>query len=166
LLEKTGCRFVFYSPTTSEIAHEVGAERQMKLVPFLSLADLGETTTTDAQTPDQDITESNKTALIWHSSGPTGLPKLFPMTHRQMLVRSRLNLYTDDRLFINSPLYASAGISFLLFNMHKTAPTLFWNENLPYTSNNLTLALESFRPKYISISPYALKCFAETEQGV
>lgn len=77
LLEKTDCEFVFYSPTTSEIAHEVGEQRHIKLVPFLSLADLGETTSTDAETPDQDISENNKIALIWHSSGSTGLPKLF-----------------------------------------------------------------------------------------
>jgi len=130
-LDKTGCRFIFYSPTTSVIAHEVGAQQQIKLVSFLSLADIGKLTSTDAQPPDQYVSENNQIVLILHSSGSTGLPKLFPMTHRQMLVRSIPVLYPNNKEFINSPLYASAGISFLFFEMHKTAPTLSGMKTCP-----------------------------------
>ena len=166
LLEKTDCSILFYGPTKFGMAHEVAARRQIKLIPFRSLTHPGDHTSVQINQATHGLTETNEIAVIWHSSGSTGLPKLFPMTQGKMLVRSRVALTEDVCEFIGSASYNSKGMTRLLLSLQKKSPTWYWNESLTHTSDNLASILESLRPQRIFMTPYVLKCLAKTHRGI
>ncbi len=88
------------------------------------------------------------------------------MTHREMLVRSRLALTHDVCEFIDSAPYNSGGMTWLLVSLWEKTPTCYWNESSTYTSDNLASMLESLRRQRIFMTPCVLKCLAETYCGV
>lgn len=87
LTQETQCRHIIYrdSSTLSGIIKEVeGLKRDMKTLPMLTrdLFDNPNQVVTPFTRHVPDVTaESNKTCIIMHSAGSTGLPKAMEVTH-------------------------------------------------------------------------------------
>lgn len=113
--------------------------------------------------------KSSKTAIIFHSSGSTGVPKIFPISQDTFMARLRSNMtgnYAGTPLFITSALYNSAGSTFLLSALANSEITYFYNDSLSYTAEGLTQVLVQARPNVVIIVPYALGQLASTRPGL
>lgn len=108
--------------------------------------------------------EINKTALIMHSSGSTGLPKPVFLSHKNLLSHPVQGAGVDN--FGALPLYHLYGISTMLQAMYMRRTAYMFNQELPMTSDNLIAAIEACRPQAIHTVPYALGLLAEQDRGV
>lgn len=171
LLAKTGCNLVIHTPGMITKLEEVPGQRMSKALPLISREELRRAGT-HAQATMYDTSNwanDTKIALIWHSSGSTGIPKVFPMTHSAVMARLRSTCtgpYAGKPLFITSSVYNSAGSTFMLAALLNSAVTYYFNDFLPYTAEGLTQVLMEARPHTVIIVPYALKQVATTLAGM
>lgn len=108
--------------------------------------------------------ETNKIALIMHSSGSTGLPKPVYLSHSNVLCHPLQGAGVDN--FSALPLYHMYGISTMLQAMYMKRTAYLFNQSLPMTSDNLIKAIDVTRPQAVHTVPYALSLTAEKGQGV
>ncbi|KAF2644124.1 acetyl-CoA synthetase-like protein [Massarina eburnea CBS 473.64] len=108
--------------------------------------------------------ETNRIALVMHSSGSTGLPKPVFLSHKNVLCHPVQGAGVDN--FGALPLYHMYGISTMLQAMYMRRIAYMFNQSLPMTSDNLIAAIEAIRPQAIHTVPYALGLIAEQARGV
>ena len=152
-------------------AEEMWEEQGIKSIPLLNRATLhsGKPPLAYTPPPSDYFSESSKPGFILHSSGSTGLPKLFPMTHSVILERIKTYLvspYSNKSLFIISSFYNSAGLTFMLGSLSRSKVTYFCNDYLPYTAEGLGQLVKEARPQCIVAVPFALGRLATTSEGI
>jgi acyl-coenzyme A synthetase/AMP-(fatty) acid ligase len=108
--------------------------------------------------------ETNKIALVMHSSGSTGLPKPVFLSHKNVLCHPVQGSGVDN--FGALPLYHMYGISTMLQAMYMRKVAYMFNQSLPMTADNLIVAIQAARPQAIHTVPYALGLLAEKPHGV
>jgi acyl-coenzyme A synthetase/AMP-(fatty) acid ligase len=124
------------------------------------------------QPPDYDTaswSRSSKAALIWHSSGSTGIPKIFPVTQKNIMARLRAAVkapHFGKVLFVTSSVYNSGGSTFSLMALSNSETTYYYNDFLPYTAEGLTAVRVEARPHTVVIVPYALGQLATLAAGI
>jgi acyl-CoA synthetase (AMP-forming)/AMP-acid ligase II len=108
--------------------------------------------------------ETNRIALVMHSSGSTGLPKPVFLSHKNVLCHPVQGSGVDN--FGALPLYHMYGISTMLQAMYMRRVAYMFNQALPMTADNLIAAIQAARPQAIHTVPYALGLLAEKPRGV
>ena len=108
--------------------------------------------------------ENEKTALIIHSSGSTGLPKPVFLSHRALLTHPTQGSGLHN--FNALPWYHLYGISTSLQAMWMRKIAHLYNTALPLTADNLLAVVEKVRPEAVHVVPYALGLLAEQQRGV
>lgn len=108
--------------------------------------------------------ERDRVALMMHSSGSTGLPKIVSLTHRNVLTHAVQGAGMDN--FGALPLYHLYGVSTTLQAMYQRRIAYLYNTSLPLTANNLLAALAAIKAKAIHVVPYALGLIAEQSRGL
>lgn len=104
-------------------------------------------------------------AIVHHTSGTTGIPKIVPITHAQFLARCRaLPFAIADRCLSIAPLHTSTGIKYGLF-----APLIFGASVVcvPEVSSQRVLEwLDEYRPTYLNGSPALFAALFERPERV
>jgi acyl-coenzyme A synthetase/AMP-(fatty) acid ligase len=108
--------------------------------------------------------ETNRIALVMHSSGSTGLPKPVFLSHKNVLCHPVQGSGVDN--FGALPLYHMYGISTMLQAMYMRRIAYMFNQSLPMTADNLIAAIQAARPQAIHTVPYALGLLAEKPHGI
>jgi acyl-CoA synthetase (AMP-forming)/AMP-acid ligase II len=108
--------------------------------------------------------ETNRIALIMHSSGSTGLPKPVFLSHKNVLCHPVQGSGVDN--FGALPLYHMYGISTMLQAMYMRRIAYMFNQSVPMTADNLIAAIQAARPQAIHTVPYTLGLLAEKPDGV
>ena len=162
LLSQSHCKAVILESTTGETMETL--VRKVEIVPEVYL--------TTAKEPEQTsacIGSVPDFAFITHSSGSTGLPKLFYMSQKDTVVRTATaarHPVAKNSVFITSALYNSAGLNFLLAALTKSTTTYYYNDRLAYTANGLIELLKQAKPDFAIFFPLALELLASTQEGM
>ncbi|CAO1598011.1 hypothetical protein XANCAGTX0491_001788 [Xanthoria calcicola] len=109
--------------------------------------------------------EADRSAIILHSSGSTGLPK--PMyTNQKRYVQLSNPIGPGARDFMTLPMHHAFPMIMLPRQMYSRRTVFFPNANLPLTSQNITEALTVARPDAVYAVPFILKMLAEQPSSV
>ena len=171
LLAKTESRFIMFTGKMEAKMEEVQALRDVRTLPIVTRAKLyfdG----VHFQPPNYDTTiwsNGSKVAFIWHSSGSTGMPKVFPVTHKTIMNRLRFAAkapYFGKPLFLTSSVYNSAGSTMALLALCNAETTYYYNDFLPYTAEGLTKVMQEARPHTVLAVPYTLGQLASPSAGM
>ncbi|KAI0185904.1 putative NRPS-like enzyme [Xylaria flabelliformis] len=108
--------------------------------------------------------ERDRVALIMHSSGSTGLPKIVALTHRNVLTHAVQGAGMDN--FASLPLYHMYGISTTLQAIYLRKTAHLFNTSLPLTADNVIAALSSIKASVIHVVPYALGLIVDQSRGL
>ena len=109
-------------------------------------------------------TETDKIAVIVHSSGSTGLPKSVSLSHSNILSHPVQGAGMDS--FGVLPLYDIQGLSTTLQTMYMRKIANLFSDSLPMTAENLITAIEATQPEIFHAVPYALGLLVEHERGM
>ena len=109
-------------------------------------------------------TETDEIAVIFHSSGSTGLPKSLSLSHRNLLTHPVQGPGMNN--FGVLPLYHLHGLSTALQAMYMRKVANLFGASLPMTADNLMMAIEATQPEVIHAVPYALGLLVEHERGM
>ncbi|KAK4153326.1 acetyl-CoA synthetase-like protein [Chaetomidium leptoderma] len=108
-------------------------------------------------------------AIIMHSSGSTGPPKLIPKTHLELMTRLRaIPAFCHDKsYFMGSWLYFPVGVFGMLFGLVKPGgPTCWANEKLPLGPEAYRDVLVEMRPQMAWYNPSNLIHSMATPEGL
>jgi len=108
-------------------------------------------------------------AIIVHSSGTTGLPKLIRKSHKEMMSRLRAipAICHDKSFFIGSWLYYMVGMYSMLLSFVKSGgPTCWANEKLPLVPEAYREILLETRPQMAYFNPVTLIAASSTAEGL
>ncbi|KAI1154384.1 hypothetical protein F4825DRAFT_472375 [Nemania diffusa] len=108
--------------------------------------------------------ERDRVALIMHSSGSTGLPKVVALTHRNVLTHAVQGAGMDN--FAALPFYHVYGISTTIQAMYRRKTAYLFNTSLPLTADNILAALTAVKVQVVNTVPYALGLIAEQPRGM
>ncbi|KAL8958002.1 MAG: hypothetical protein Q9193_004858, partial [Seirophora villosa] len=108
--------------------------------------------------------EAERTVVIMHSSGSTGLPKPIYVNHKWHTQPDQASVGTKD--FTTLPLYHAFALSVLPGKMYNRRTLFFLNSNLPLTSENVSKALKAAQPDQVYAVPYVLKLLSEQPEGL
>jgi acyl-coenzyme A synthetase/AMP-(fatty) acid ligase len=107
---------------------------------------------------------SQRTAIVYHSSGSTGLPKSIATTHCKLLAPIPIGKGTT--VLTSSPL-CHAFASKLTINCMMVEKCMYLTHaNMPLTAQTLTEVCRIVQPQVFLTVPYVLKLMAETDDGV
>ena len=108
-------------------------------------------------------------AFIWHSSGTTSTPKLFPMTQSATIPRLNSVLGRNNRsTWLASAAYHSAGLTFLLASLAlpPSRTITFSNDRLLPTGKGLIALLKEAKPTNTSPTPAQLELLVSAPGGL
>jgi acyl-coenzyme A synthetase/AMP-(fatty) acid ligase len=168
LLAKTDCRLVMFTENTKAKIEEVQALRELKTVPMATRPEL----TFDGaafQASNYETaswSHSSKIGFIWHSSGSTGIPKIFPVTQQTLMARLRSAVKFGKPGFITSSVYNAAGTTFTLVALSNSEITYYYNDFLPYTAEGITTLMVEAKPHILIILPCVLGQLATSSTGL
>ena len=133
LARKTGLRAVIAAPAAEAAAHALIADVAPSAM-LLPSSDLAAIETTPIALPP---VSGSTTALYLFSSGSTGLPKIVPHTHAELIADGRRattawNLQPDDvMLNILPPNFAMGFLLGVMDVVTRAATTFYWSDPLP-----------------------------------
>ncbi|KAI0127007.1 hypothetical protein BJ170DRAFT_724701 [Xylariales sp. AK1849] len=107
-------------------------------------------------------------AVILHSTGSTGLPKLIPKTHTSVLNRLRgLPAMLHDASFIGSSLYSSVGFHSMIFSFVKAGgPSVWANARMSLNAPEYRDTLIKVQPRTAWFNPTGLLAAMSTPEGL
>jgi acyl-coenzyme A synthetase/AMP-(fatty) acid ligase len=150
LLQKAGCETIIHERALS-------LDQHVQLIPIVSSARLlqdsqyqkGLACDTNVIDPDVDISQ------ICHSSGSTGIPKLFPSTHKEAMsnLRFMTTLANPKVAWLASALYNIVGLRMLMGCLARGAPVYYDNDQLPFTTDGLILVMKEIQPEEVFLTP-------------
>lgn len=106
---------------------------------------------------------------ISHSSGSTGVPKLFPMTHEDTIIRvTRPNIFLKNAkvAYVASALYNAFGLRMLMLCLVRGSPVYYDNDRLPFTTAGILSVIKEIRPQYAIFTPHSLGLTCSKAEGV
>lgn len=109
--------------------------------------------------------ESDTLAVIFHSSGSTGMPK--PIYQKHAVWTRALPRHPGPPSFTTTPLY-HGGMSDLLRSLMSDSCTFLFTDQAPITAANVLSSLQACGPAcpaYFLAVPYVLKLLAEHDQA-
>jgi len=120
----------------------------------------------------QDVRKPNRvaleaqhdTAIIYHSSGSTGLPKSIATSHAKLL--SPIPTGEGVKALTSSPLCHAFASKLTINSMIAGKCMYLTNASIPLTTNTLVEVLRVVLPDVFLTVPYVLKLLAETGDGV
>ena len=165
LMRKAHGDVLLCSPSSSPKSKD-----SFRSIPFVSTEQLEETTVPTTRTQcGAAVIDENDLAWISHSSGSTGLPKLFEDSHSRGLDRLRRSssfFPPERRDWVASAVYNAVGLRMLLISVVKKQPLVFDNDRLPFTSEGLLGVLEEVRPDVAYMTSYTLELIATHPRGI
>ena len=169
LLQKTSCNTVVHGhlPHIQSTLQQVNKDYPVSAVeaPNRSVYDRLDSSSEPYFTRDYDRQEENdRTALIIHSSGSTGLPKPVMLSHKALLTHPTQGSGLHN--FNALPWYHLYGVSTSLQAMWMRKTAFLYNTSLPLTADNLVAVVDKVRPEAVHVVPYALGLLAENQKGV
>lgn len=129
----------------------------------LELGDSGKSSNDYLRISEDDV------AVIVHSSGSTGLPKLIHKTHRELLTRLRgiPPILHDKSFFVGSWLYYMVGLYSMLFSFIKPGGPSHWaNEKLTLGPEELKGVLTEAKPQVAWLNTYFIFKISSDEKGI
>ncbi|KAJ7132141.1 L-aminoadipate-semialdehyde dehydrogenase [Mycena epipterygia] len=113
-------------------------------------------------TPEQ---ETDRPAVILHSSGSTGFPKPVFVTHYGLVANIAINQNKPG--FSTLPVYHGYGHFAIFRCMYSTQPITLFPPHLPLTSANICAVLKASPPvRQCFAVPYVIKLLGETPEGL
>ncbi|KAF7169920.1 hypothetical protein CNMCM5623_002471 [Aspergillus felis] len=168
LLEKAACRYLIsesFGPGTSQLPAQT--------IPLASVEEVSAEKASTKSTGNADrssdwaTTGASEVVFIVHSSGTTGLPKLIPKTHRElMMALNSLPPSAGLSVFVGSSFYYMVGIFTVLMSFMKTRPAFYANEKLPLSSEIYRQLLEEARPNIAYFVPFLLSTVVSDEKSI
>lgn len=106
--------------------------------------------------------ESDTLAIIFHSSGSTGMPK--PIYQKHSVWTRALSCHPGRPSFTTTPLY-HGGMSDLLRGLMSRSCTHFFTDKVPITASTVLSSIRVCQPQpaYFLAVPYVLKLLAEDQ---
>ena len=139
-------------------------------IQFVSAEQLDAPEVPTAQTRcDPAIIDSEDCAWIAHSSGTTGLPKLFKELHGLGMGKLRDSLswsHLNDKEWVSSAVYNIVGLKMLMMCPLRKGPLVYDNDRILFTSEGLVDILEEVRPKCAYVTTYSLEMIAADPRGI
>ncbi|KAJ7257959.1 L-aminoadipate-semialdehyde dehydrogenase [Mycena haematopus] len=175
LCKLTNSTHLIYSEKFTKEAHEAQAilksqDYDLTLVPDTRFPLWGEGGVEAAEvepfpavlTPEQ---ETDRPAVILHSSGSTGFPKPVFITHYGLIANIAINQNKPG--FSTLPVYHGYGHFAIFRCMYSTQPITLFPPHIPLTSANICAVLKASPPvKQCFAVPYVIKLLGETQEGV
>ncbi|KPM40567.1 hypothetical protein AK830_g5985 [Neonectria ditissima] len=164
LLDMADCNTVLTTPNFHAVLGEVQQQRPLDVLPLLKHSDYYGKDAPRFVRPYNPDQEAQKTAVILHSSGSTGLPKPIYLTNKSSIAAFATNL--DMRALLTSPLFHSHGFYEVFRSIYSGKPLYFCNYSLPLTRDSLVGMIEAAKADLFHCVPYVVKLLAEAEEGV
>ncbi|KAL6852687.1 putative NRPS-like protein biosynthetic cluster [Amphichorda felina] len=170
LLERAGCKSIMYGTVprvTSVVSELSSSELGFTLRPILSWSDLDRLDSPVApfERPPEDVEpDCGRAAIIMHSSGSTGHPKLLLKSNRSLL--EDLLAGKNCRCLNPHPWFHMYGLVSAMQVIYRANTAYLWNGLTPMTTDSLVEAAVAFKPELFMAVPYVLQLMAETPQGL
>jgi acyl-coenzyme A synthetase/AMP-(fatty) acid ligase len=171
VLKVAKCEVLIYGKHVHSKVEEMrGFEEESNLLLYIPICSRSrlEKRSSNATVPKYSV-PSSKVAYILHSSGSTGIPKIFAMTHQSALTRIQAILKHSPyakSVFVTSSMFNSAGLIQLLLSFRRNAPAYFYNDHLKWTPDGLSAAIAKSQVNVARLTPRALAMVASTQAGI
>lgn len=169
LLDAVGCDTILYGQAPSMRA-ALGEILRLKVVicrPLIEKSSLNDyqNATVLVLNRNRDLEgKSNRTAVILHSSGSTGMPIPLFLSHKAIL--THLLRGPGFTAFNTLPWYHLHGLSTILQAMWMKKTAFMWDASQPLTASGLVAALEAAQPESVHAVPYVLQLLVDSTCGV
>ena len=164
LISSTRCKTLVSSKELRGVLGEIVRGCQLKTLMLLSMSSFVVSSFPRRWTGKRNPPSNGDTAFILHSSGSSGLPRCSYLTHATCLH----NFFLGHSLhgLLTLPLYHMHGHSCLYRTMIKRKTCFMYNASLPFTTKQLTIALDEAQPEILLTVPYGLKLLSESLAGI
>ncbi|KAH0388306.1 acetyl-CoA synthetase-like protein, partial [Aureobasidium melanogenum] len=164
LMTMVNCSTLISTDAFKTVFDEVHVEKPLTCLPLLKRSDYIGVKAPTFKRQYTPAKETNKIAVIIHSSGSTGFPKPIFLRHAQCLATFTQNF--GMRAFLASPLFHSQGFYEMFRTIYSKKPLYLCNYTIPHTRQGLTAQLQFLKPEIFNCVPYLLKLLCETEEGI
>lgn len=164
LMSMVSCSTLISTDTFKSVLDDIEAEAPVTLLSLLQRSDYIGVKAPTFKRQCNPARETNKIAVIIHSSGSTGFPKPIYLRHAQCLATFTQNF--GMRAFLASPLFHSQGFYEMFRTIYSKKPLYLCNYTIPHTRQGLTAQLQYLKPEIFNCVPYLLKLLCESEDGI
>lgn len=164
LMSMVSCSTLISTDTFKSVLNDIEAEAPVTLLSLLQRSDYIGVKAPTFKRQYNPAKETNKIAVIIHSSGSTGFPKPIYLRHAQCLATFTQNF--GMRAFLASPLFHSQGFYEMFRTIYSKKPLYLCNYTIPHTRQGLTSQLQYLKPEIFNCVPYLLKLLCESEDGI
>lgn len=170
LMEKLNAQAFFSTPLGAQTAREIiGSRPSVKMLQLLTRSQYDFPACEPGKRfSRKGIDPGSESAHIFgfiHSSGSSGAPKPLSYTHKRFM--SLMKHARSVTHFLTLPIYHALGMVMLFHCFYKRNTCYIFNGNVPQTHGTLTRALKAANdPHYVITVPYALKLWAEKQDGI
>jgi thioester reductase-like protein len=164
LMSMVNCSTLISTDTFKSVLDDIKAEASITCLSLLRRSDYIGVKAPAFKREYNPAKETNKIAVIIHSSGSTGFPKPIYLRHAQCLATFTQNF--GMRAFLASPLFHSQGFYEMFRTIYSKKPLYLCNYTIPHTRQGLTAQLQYLKPEIFNCVPYLLKLLCESEDGI
>jgi thioester reductase-like protein len=164
LMSMVNCSNLISTDAFGSVLDDVKAEAPIKCLSLLQRSDYIGVKAPAFNREYNPAKETNKIAVVIHSSGSTGFPKPIYLRHAQCLATFTQNF--GMRAFLASPLFHSQGFYEMFRTIYSKKPLYLCNYAIPHTRQGLTAQLQHLKPEIFNCVPYLLKLLCESEDGI
>ncbi|KAF2156690.1 acetyl-CoA synthetase-like protein [Myriangium duriaei CBS 260.36] len=164
LLELTDCTRIMTTQNFHGLLEEVQKHRQLDVLPLLAHEDYLGRHAAPLRRKYDPAKETNKVAMIIHSSGSTGLPKPIFLTNHSCI--AMFSTHLNRRGLLTSPMFHNHGFAEMFRAIHSGKPIYLCNYALPLTGHSVLKMIEKVKPEILHSVPYIIKLVAEMEGGI
>ncbi|KAK7397569.1 hypothetical protein QQX98_013067 [Neonectria punicea] len=164
LMGMADCSTVLTTSNFHAVLGEVQQQRPLRILPLLRHSDYYGKDAPRFVRPYNPDLEAQKTAVILHSSGSTGLPKPIYLTNKSSIAAFATNL--DMRALLTSPFFHSHGFYEVFRSIYSGKPLYLCNYSLPLTRDSLVGMIKAAKADLFHCVPYVVKLLAEAEEGI
>ena len=164
LMSMVSCSTLISTEVFKPVLDDVQAESPITLLSLLQRSDYIGVKAPAFKRQYDSAKETNKIAVIIHSSGSTGFPKPIYLRHAQCLATFTQNF--GMRAFLASPLFHSQGFYEMFRTIYSKKPLYLCNYTIPHTRQGLTAQLQYLKPEIFNCVPYLLKLLCESDDGI
>lgn len=169
LLDAVGCDTILYGQAPSMRA-TLGEILRLKVVtcrPITEKSSLNEYQNATVLVLNRNRNpeaQSNRTAVILHSSGSTGTPIPLSLSHKALLTHPLRG--PGFTAFNSLPWYHLHGLSTALQAMWMRKIAFMWDASQPLTASVLVAAIEAAQPESVHAVPYVLQLLVDSTRGL